>query len=89
MTKNKENNFIERIKKMTDGELDEELLSDRINDIGRHIILQEKTRRQSKKPHWTIIPAFIIILVTLIIMILLNYDKLLFILNEIVKYLAK
>lgn len=35
--------FIERIKKMTDGELDKELLSQGNNDIGRHIILQEKT----------------------------------------------
>lgn len=81
-------NFIERIKKMTDDDLDKELLSKEINDIGRHIILQEKTRRQLKKPHWTVIPTFIIVFITLIIMVLLNYNKILPILNGIIKYLT-
>ncbi|MCK4904830.1 hypothetical protein KAS42_01105 [bacterium] len=89
MTSNKKNNFIERIKKMTDDELDEELLSQEINDIGRHIVLQEKTKRQFKKPHWTVIPTFIIVLLTLIIMVLLNYDKIILILSKIVYYLIK
>ena len=67
--------FVERIKKMNDNDLNKELLSHDINDIGRHIILQEKTQRQLKRPHWTVIPTFFIVLITLLLTILLNYEK--------------
>ena len=75
-------NFVEKIKKMTNDELDKELLSHDINDIGRHIILEEKTRRQLKRPHWTVVPTFILVLLTLIITILLNYEKIVSVFNS-------
>ena len=76
-------NFTERIKKMSSVELDRELLSKEISDIARHIILQEKTQRQLRKPHWTVIPTFFIVLFTLVLTILLNFEKIVSVLIKI------
>jgi hypothetical protein len=75
--------FMKRIKKMSSIELDRELLSKEINDIGRHIILQEKTERQLRKPHWTVIPTFIIVLFTLVLTIMLNHESIFTVLVKI------
>ena len=47
--------LISRIEKLTDQQLDAELASHEHNDIGRHIILAEKSRRnvlRASKPRW-------------------------------------
>jgi hypothetical protein len=47
--------LISRVEKLTDEQLDAELASHEHNDIGRHIILAEKSRRtvlRSSKPRW-------------------------------------
>src|SRR5438874_773759 len=47
--------LISRIEKLTDQQLDAELASQEHNDIGRHIILAEKSRRsvlRASKPRW-------------------------------------
>jgi len=79
-------NFIERTKKMTDNDLDEEL-SKLKDQRGISIILQEKTRRQLRKPRWTVIPTFIIVLLTMIMTILLNYTEIFTIVKNIIKHL--
>jgi len=79
-------NYIEKIRKMTDSELDEKL--SKLKDLrGISIVLQEKTRRQLKNPHWTVIPTFIIVLLTIIMTISLNYSKIFMISKKIIKYL--
>lgn len=50
-----DNTLISRIKKLTPEQLDAELASHEHNDIGRHIILQEMTRRsvaEAARPNW-------------------------------------
>src|SRR5258708_40080599 len=49
--------LISRVEKLTDQQLDAELASQEHNDIGRHIILAEKSRRtvlRASKPRWII-----------------------------------
>lgn len=50
-----DNTLISRIRKLTPEQLDAELASHEHNDIGRHIILQEMTRRavaEAARPNW-------------------------------------
>lgn len=49
-----QSSFIDRIKRMTDDELDTELMSHANNDMGRHIVLAEMGRRavtEAAKPN--------------------------------------
>ena len=82
-----EDNFIEGIKKMKDKALDKKLSE--LQDLrGISIVLQEKTERQLKKPHWTVMPTFIIVLLTMIITILLNRTEIFTMLKNIIKHLT-
>lgn len=69
---------------MSDKDLDEKLSE--LQDLrGISIVLQEKTKRQLKKPHWTVIPTFIIVLLTMIITILLNRTEIFTMLKSVIK----
>jgi hypothetical protein len=56
-----DNTLISRVRKLTPEQLDAELASHEHNDISRHIILQEKTRRavlDAARPSWIARAAF-------------------------------
>ncbi len=61
--------LILRVSKLTSEQLDSELASHEHNDMGRHIILQEKMRRsvvEAARPHWTVRCAFFVALIAAI-----------------------
>jgi hypothetical protein len=61
--------LISKVKKLTSEELDAELASHEHNDIGRHIILQEKTRRaviEAARPNWMVRASLIVALMAAI-----------------------
>lgn len=58
-----DNTLIARVRKLSSEQLDAELASQEHNDIGRHIILQEKTRRaiiEAARPHWIVRTGFVV-----------------------------
>ena len=61
-----DNTLVSRVRKLTPEQLDAELASHEHNDIGRHIILQEKTRRaviEAARPHWIVRASFAVALI--------------------------
>lgn len=72
--------FVQRMRSMTDEELDNELLSQDINDTGRMIILNEMSMRNSrsivKRVPWYIGLSVIISIFALGIAIISNWPEL-------------
>ena len=61
-----DNTLISRVRKLTPKQLDDELASPEHNDIGRHIILQEKTRRavlDAARPSWIVWASLVVALI--------------------------
>ena len=61
-----DNTLISRVRKLTPEQLDAELASHEHNDIGRQIILQEKTRRaiaDAAHPNWMVRASLVVALV--------------------------
>jgi len=59
----------EEISKMSDGDLEKYLDSAAFGSMNRHLALEELTRRRLRsisKPHWTLTPAFWVIVATMI-----------------------
>lgn len=62
-----DNPLISRVRKLTQEQLDVELASPEHNDIGRHIVLQEKTRRaiaEAARPNWMVRASLVVALIT-------------------------
>ena len=61
-----DNPLISRVRKLTTEQLDVELASTEHNEIGRHIVLQEKTRRaiiEAARPNWMVRASFVVALI--------------------------
>jgi hypothetical protein len=61
-----DNTLISRVRKLTPEQLDAELSSHDNNEMGRHIILQEKTRRaiaEAARPNWMVRASLVIALI--------------------------
>jgi hypothetical protein len=61
-----DNPLISRVTKLTPEQLDVELASPEHNDIGRHILLQEKTRRaivEAARPNWMVRASLVVALI--------------------------
>lgn len=59
----------EEISEMSDGDLEKYLDSSAFGSMNRHLALEELTRRRLRsisKPHWTLTPAFWVIVATMI-----------------------
>jgi hypothetical protein len=62
-----DNPLISRVRKLTQEQLDVELASPEHNDIGRHVGLQEKTRRaiaEAARPNWMVRASLVVALIT-------------------------